>query len=211
LDAEEPERLAQAVERLGLRHVVITSVDRDDLPNGGAEVFAASVGAIRRRTPGASVELLVPDFQGRPEALRLIVEAQPDILNHNLETVERLYRLARPGGRYGRALELLGRAKRWAPDLLTKSGIMCGLGEEWDELRGAMQDLRAEGVDILTLGQYLRPSTNHLPVARYYTPEEFAELARFGRALGYLHVEAGPLVRSSYHAWEQVDRAARSA
>jgi lipoyl synthase len=211
LDADEPERLARAVERLALRHVVITSVDRDDLPNGGAESFAASVGAIRRRVPGTSIELLVPDFQGRPEALRLVVAARPDILNHNLETVERLYRLARPGGRYERALTLLGRAKHWAPGLLTKSGLMCGLGEEWDELGGAMQDLRAHGVDILSLGQYLRPSREHLPVARYYTPQEFAELASIGRALGFRHVEAGPLVRSSYHAWEQVERAAQSA
>jgi len=211
LDPAEADRLARAVARLGLRHVVITSVDRDDLANGGAEVFAACVAAIRRDVPAASVELLIPDFQGRAEALQIVVAARPDILNHNLETVERLYRLARPGGRYGRALELLRRVKGWVPEILTKSGLMCGLGEEWDELCAAMQDLRAQGVDILTLGQYLRPSRQHLPVARYYTPAEFAELARFGRALGYRHVEAGPLVRSSYHAWEQVERAARSA
>lgn len=211
LDPAEADRLARAVARLGLRHVVITSVDRDNLANGGAEVFAACVAAVRREVPAASVELLIPDFQGRAEALQIVVAARPDILNHNLETVERLYRLARPGGRYGRALELLRRVKGWVPEILTKSGLMCGLGEEWDELCAAMQDLRAQGVDILTLGQYLRPSRQHLPVARYYTPAEFAELARFGRALGYRHVEAGPLVRSSYHAWEQVERAARSA
>jgi lipoic acid synthetase len=149
------------------------------------------------------VEVLIPDFKGNPEALRLVIAARPDILNHNLETIARLYRIARPGGRYTRALELLRRAKDWAPDLLTKSGIICGLGEEWDEVVGAMADLRAQDVDILTLGQYLRPSKDHLPVARWYTPDEFAELKRLGQAMGYRHVEAGPLVRSSYHAWEQ--------
>jgi len=207
LDPLEPARLAIAVERLGLKHVVITSVDRDDLPHGGAESFAASITAIRRRLPQTSVEVLIPDFKGNDVALAIVVEARPDILNHNLETVERLYRLARPGGRYERALALLERAKALDPTLLTKSGIICGLGEEWDELLGAMRDLRARGVDILTLGQYLRPSSEHLPIARYYAPEEFAELARLGRAMGYRHVEAGPLVRSSYHAWEQVERA----
>jgi lipoic acid synthetase len=207
LDLHEPARLAAAVERMGLRHVVITSVDRDDLPNGGAEMFAAAVAEIRRRTPETSVELLIPDFKGSERALRLVVDAKPDILNHNLETIERLYRLARPGGRYPRALELLRRAKQFDGALLTKSGIICGLGEEWDELLVAMRDLRAQGVDILTLGQYLRPSSQHLPIARYYTPDEFAELRRRGLEMGYRHVEAGPLVRSSYHAWEQVERA----
>jgi lipoic acid synthetase len=208
LDLEEPARLAQAVATMGLRHVVITSVDRDDLPNGGAELFAACVSEIRRRCPDTSIELLIPDFKGNEMALRLVVDARPDILNHNLETIERLYRIARPGGRYPRALELLRRAKTWAPDQLTKSGIICGLGEEWDELIAAMRDLRAQGVEILTLGQYLRPSADHLPVARWYTPQEFAELRRIGLALGYRHVEAGPLVRSSYHAWEQAEQAA---
>ncbi len=203
LDATEPARLAAAVERLGLRHVVITSVDRDDLVHGGAEIFAASIAEIRRRVPDSSVEVLIPDFKGDAAALRIVVEARPDILNHNLETVERLYRIARPGGRYARALELLRRAKALAPDLVTKSGLICGLGEEWDELLTAMRDLRAQGVDILTVGQYLRPSGGHLPVARWYTPDEFAELRRLGLAIGYRHVEAGPLVRSSYHAWEQ--------
>ncbi|MDH4044572.1 MAG: lipoyl synthase [Gemmatimonadota bacterium] len=206
-DAEEPVRLAEAVTRLGLRHVVITSVDRDDLPNGGAEAFAGCVTEIKRRMPDASVELLIPDFKGSDAALRLVVEARPDILNHNLETVERLYRIARPGGRYPRALRLLRRAREMAPDLLTKSGIICGLGEEWDELLVAMRDLREQGVQILTLGQYLRPTNGHLPVARFYTPAEFAELQRLGRAMGYRHVESGPLVRSSYHAWEQVQHA----
>src|SRR6267154_5696906 len=182
LDEAEPLRLAAAVERMELAHVVITSVDRDDLPNGGAEIFAAAIAEIRRRTPATSVEVLIPDFKGSERALRLVVEAAPDILNHNLETIERLYRLARPGGRYPRALELLGRAKAMAPDRLTKSGIICGLGEEWDELLVAMRDLRAQGVDILTLGQYLRPSSEHLPIARYYTPAEFAELRERGLA-----------------------------
>ncbi len=211
LDTEEPMRLAAAVERLALRHVVITSVDRDDLADGGATVFAACIRELRRRLPGTSVEVLIPDFKGNAAALASVVAAQPDILNHNLETVERLYRLARPGGRYRRALALLRQAKELAPKLLTKSGLICGLGEEWDELLVAMGDLRAQGVDILTLGQYLRPSSQHLPIARFYTPGEFAELAQLGRAMGYRHVEAGPLVRSSYHAWEQVERATASA
>jgi len=207
LDAGEPVRLAEAVRRMALKHVVITSVDRDDLAHGGALVFAACIAEIRRRTPGTSVEVLIPDFKGSEQALRLVVDAKPDILNHNLETIERLYRLARPGGRYARALELLRRAKQLDPGTLTKSGIICGLGEEWDELLTAMRDVRAQGVDILTLGQYLRPSDQHLPIARYYTPAEFAELRRLGMAMGYRHVEAGPLVRSSYHAWEQVEHA----
>ena len=207
LDLDEPVRLAEAVGRLELEHVVITSVDRDDLPNGGAELFAECIAAIRTRSPETSVEILIPDFKGSETALRIVVDAKPDILNHNLETIERLYRLARPGGRYARALELLRRAKQLDPGTLTKSGIICGLGEEWDELLTAMRDVRAQGVDILTLGQYLRPSDQHLPIARYYTPAEFAELRRLGMAMGYRHVEAGPLVRSSYHAWEQVERA----
>ena len=205
-DAAEPERLAEAVARMNLRHVVITSVDRDDLPNGGAEIFAACVAEIRKRGD-SSIELLVPDFKGSDDALRIVVDARPDILNHNLETIERLYRIARPGGRYHRALNLLRRAKELAPDLMTKSGIICGLGEEWEELLLAMRDLRAQGVDILTLGQYLRPSARHLPVARFYTPAEFDELKTFGLGLGFRHVEAGPLVRSSYHAWDQVRKA----
>jgi len=208
LDLEEPSRLADAVAQMGLRHVVITSVDRDDLPNGGAEMFAACIREIRQRLPDTSVEVLIPDFKGSDVALRLVVDAQPDILNHNLETIERLYRIARPGGRYPRALALLRHAKELNPDALTKSGIMCGLGEEWDELLIAMGDLRAQDVDILTLGQYLRPSTDHLPVARWYTPAEFDELKQRGMEMGFRHVEAGPLVRSSYHAWEQVTAAA---
>src|SRR6058998_2004898 len=211
LDAGEPVRLAEAVAQMGLRHVVITSVDRDDLPNGGAEIFAACIAEIRRRLPETSVEVLIPDFKGNPEALRIVVAARPGILNHNLETIARLYRIARPGGRYPRALELLERAKELEPEMLTKSGIICGLGEDWDELLVALRDLRAARVDIVTIGQYLRPSDQHLPIARWYTPDEFAELKRYGTALGFRHVESGPLVRSSYHAWEQVEAAAAGA
>ena len=209
-DPAEPARLAEAVEQIGLRHVVITSVDRDDLPNGGAEIFAECVTEIRRRLPDTTVELLIPDFKGSAAALRMVVEASPDILNHNLETVQRLYRMARPGGQYPRALELLRRAKQMDPDLVTKSGIMCGLGEEWDELLGAMQDLCRHDVELLTLGQYLRPSDGHLPVARYYTPAEFDDLRLAGLEMGFRHVESGPLVRSSYHAWEQATRVTRT-
>lgn len=206
-DAEEPARLAEAVAAMNLKHIVITSVDRDDLPNGGAETFAGCVREIRNRLPNASIELLIPDFKGSDRALQLVQDERPDILNHNLETVERLYRIARPGGRYPRALRVLQRAKEMVPDGLTKSGLMCGLGEEWDELLKAMHDLREQKVDILTLGQYLRPSKDHLPVSRYYTPEEFAELQSLGMTMGFSHVESGPLVRSSYHAWEQVEQA----
>ena len=206
-DPEEPVRLGKAVELMGLQHVVITSVDRDDLPNGGAEIFAECTMEIHARLRDTTVELLIPDFKGSERALRIVVEAGPDILNHNLETVRRLYRMARPGGDYQRALELLRRAKTMNSDLVTKSGIMCGLGEEWDELLGAMHDLCRQRVDLLTIGQYLRPSTNHLPVARYYTPAEFDELRDAGLRMGFRHVEAGPLVRSSYHAWEQARRA----
>jgi lipoic acid synthetase len=191
------------VERMGLEHVVITSVDRDDLPNGGAEAFAGCVTEIRRRLPDTTVEVLIPDFKGAERALRIVMDARPDILNHNLETAERLYRLARPGGRYGRALELLARARRMVPDGLTKSGIILGMGEEWDELLVCMRDLRRSDVNILTLGQYLRPSAGHLPVARYYTPDEFAELRDIGLAMGFTHVQSSPLTRSSYHAWDQ--------
>ncbi len=206
-DPVEPIRLAEAVTQMELAHVVITSVDRDDLPNGGAESFAACITEIRRRMPDTSVEVLIPDFKGSKRALEIVMDARPDILNHNLETVERLYRLARPGGRYPRALELLATARRMVPAGLTKSGIILGMGEEWDELIQAMRDLRQSDVNILTLGQYLRPSDGHLPVARYYPPAEFAELKAIGMDLGFDHVEASPLTRSSYHAWEQVDQA----
>jgi lipoic acid synthetase len=211
LDLEEPRRLAEAVAAMEMRHIVVTSVDRDDLPNGGAEIFADVVRQVRRLTPGTSVELLIPDFKGSLDALRIVVDAKPDILNHNLETVTRLYRMARPGGRYERALELLARVKQLDARMLSKSGIMVGLGEQWDELLTAIRDLRSVGCDILTLGQYLRPSTTHLPVARYYTPDEFGRLRDYAQQLGFRHVEAGPLVRSSYHAWEQAERAGASA
>lgn len=207
-DPVEPVRLAEAVERMRLRHVVITSVDRDDLPNGGAEAFAGCVTEIRRRLPDTTVEVLIPDFKGSERALRIVLEARPAILNHNLETAERLYRLARPGGRYERALRLLADARRiGGPGQLTKSGVILGLGEEWEEVLTCMRDLRRADVDILTLGQYLRPSAGHLPIARFYPPEEFTELAEVGRRMGFRHVQASPLTRSSYHAWEQVDRA----
>jgi lipoic acid synthetase len=202
-DPTEPERLARAVAELGLRHVVITSVDRDDLPNGGAEAFAECIRAIRVRLPETSVEVLIPDFKGSAAALEIVMDARPDILNHNLETVPRLYRMARPGGRYDRALELLARARRIDPAGLTKSGLIVGMGEDWDELLQAMRDLRRSDDRILTLGQYLRPSASHLPVARFYTPVEFAELAAIGRGMGFDHVQASPLTRSSYHAWDQ--------
>jgi lipoic acid synthetase len=203
-DREEPERVAGAVKALGLEHVVVTSVNRDDLADGGAAVFAATVRAIRREAPGCQVEVLIPDFQGSVEALQTVLDARPEILDHNVETVPRLYKLARHGGRYERSLELFRRARRAAPDLLTKSGLILGLGEECEELRGTMSDLRAADVNILTLGQYLRPSPQHLPIARFYRPDEFRELAEEGARLGFAHVEAGPLVRSSYHAKRQV-------
>jgi len=203
-DPLEPVRLAEAVERMGLAHVVITSVDRDDLPNGGAEAFAGCIAEIKRRLPQTSVEVLIPDFKGSEQALRLVMDARPDILNHNLETAERLYRLARPGGRYHRALALLANARRMDAGALTKSGVILGMGEEWDEVVVCMHDLRRSDVNILTLGQYLRPSAAHLPVARYYTPDEFAELRDLGLAMGFSHVQSSPLTRSSYHAWEQV-------
>ena len=203
-DREEPERVAGAVKALGLEHVVVTSVNRDDLADGGAAVFAATVRAIRREAPGCRVEVLVPDFQGSADALQTVLDARPDILNHNIETVPRLYKVARHGGRYERSLELFRRARRAAPDLLTKSGLILGLGEEHEELLATLSDLRAADVNILTLGQYLRPSPQHLPIARFYRPDEFRELAEEGARLGFAHVEAGPLVRSSYHAKRQV-------
>jgi len=186
--------------------VVITSVNRDDLADGGAAHFAATVRAVRRHAPGCRVELLIPDFQGNAGALQTVLEAGPDVLNHNTETVPRLYKVARHGGRYERALELFRRARAGAPGRVTKSGIILGLGEERAELLATMRDLRGVDVNVLTLGQYLRPSPRHLPIARYYRPEEFDELAERGRAMGFAHVEAGPLVRSSYHAKRQAER-----
>ena len=203
LDTDEPRRLAVAVAAMTMRHIVVTSVDRDDLADCGATQFADVVTQTRLHSPGTTIELLIPDFKGIESNLRIVVDAKPDILNHNLETVSRLYRIARPGGRYERALELLGRIKQMDPTMMSKSGIMVGLGEQWDELLTAIRDLRSVGCDILTLGQYLRPSATHLPVARYYTPDEFGQLKDYAESLGFRHVLAGPLVRSSYHAWEQ--------
>jgi lipoic acid synthetase len=202
-DREEPDRIGRAVGALGLDYVVVTSVNRDDLADGGAAHWAATVRAIRRHAPGCRVEGLIPDFQGQTAALDAVIAAGPDILNHNTETVPRLYRVARHGGRYDRTLGVFRHVRTVAPGLATKSGIILGLGETRDELATTMADLREVGVSILTLGQYLRPSPGHLPVARYYHPDEFAELAEIGRALGFAHVEAGPLVRSSYHAKRQ--------
>jgi lipoic acid synthetase len=204
-DLDEPARVADAVARLELRYVVITSVDRDDLADGGAWIFAETIRQIRARRDGVRIEVLIPDFQGRAEPLRAVLDAGPDVLNHNTETVPRLYRLARSGGRYPRTLELLARAKVYAPHIPTKSGLMVGLGEEWHELLDTLRDLREAGVEILTLGQYLRPTASHLPMVRYYAPAEFAELKRLALAMGFGHVESGPLVRSSYHAHEQAD------
>ena len=205
-DEQEPERLAEAAARMDLRHVVITSVNRDDLPDGGAEIFARCVEEIHSRMPDTTVEVLVPDFQGSDAALLVVLSARPEIFNHNLEMVRRLYGIARPGGRYARAVRLLAAAKEMHPEQITKSGLMCGMGEEWDELVGAMRSLRSADVDIVTLGQYLRPSASHIPVARFYTPDEFSSLEKIGLSMGFRHVEAGPLVRSSYHAWKQVAR-----
>jgi len=207
-DREEPERIGRAVAALGLDYVVITSVNRDDLADGGAAHWATTIRAVRRHAPGCRIEALIPDFQGEADSLLAVVEAGPDVLNHNTETVPRLYRLARHGGRYVRTLELFTRARAAREKLITKSGLILGLGETRDELLATMRDLRTVDVGILTLGQYLRPSAQHLPVAKYYHPEEFAALAAAGRELGFAHVEAGPLVRSSYHAKRQVSSAA---
>ncbi len=203
LDLLEPLRLARAVETLGLDYCVITSVNRDDLPAGGAGVFAACIRAIRRRTPACEVEVLIPDFMGDWDALRTVVEAKPVVLNHNTETVPRLYPRARPKARYERSLDLIRQVKRIDPQMTTKSGLMVGLGETVDELVHVFEDLREHDCDLLTVGQYLRPDAKHLPVAKYYHPDEFAEIRERAAALGFKHVEAGPFVRSSYHPGEQ--------
>jgi lipoyl synthase len=205
VDAAEPTRVAHAVEQMQLRYVVITSVDRDDLPDGGASIFAETIAQIRRRLPACRIEVLIPDFQGKEAPLRAVLDAGPDILNHNTETVPRLYRAARPGGRYPRSLELLDRARVYTLHIPTKSGIMVGIGEEWDEVVATLADLRSVGCSILTIGQYLSPSASHLPVARYYQPDEFEALKVTALSMGFGHVESGPLVRSSYHAHEQAD------
>jgi len=205
IDYEEPARVAQAVATLGIKHAVVTSVNRDDDNVGGAKIFAETIRQIRLLAPGCRVEVLIPDFQGLEEPLRIVLDAQPDVLNHNTETVPRLYRAVRSGARYLRTLDLLENAKKFSPGMVTKSGVMVGLGESAEELIEVFTDLAGRGVDILTVGQYLRPSRDHLPIARFYTPDEFRMLKEEALARGFRHVESGPLVRSSYHAHEQAD------
>ncbi|MBA4493702.1 lipoyl synthase [Paenactinomyces guangxiensis] len=210
LDLAEPERVAEAVEQMGVRHAVVTSVARDDLQDGGAAIFAATIRAIRKRNPFTSVEVLIPDFMGNWEALKTVMDAKPDILNHNIETVKRRSDRVRSKAKYPRSLELLKRAKEMQPQIPTKSSIMVGVGETFAEVVEAMQDLRAHDVDIVTIGQYLQPTKKHLKIERYYTPDEFAEWKEIGLKMGFSHVESGPLVRSSYHAHEQVQSAQKN-
>ena len=209
LDVAEPARVAHAIETMGLRHAVITSVDRDDLADGGASMFVNTILETRARVADCRIEVLIPDFQGAEAPLRAVLDAAPDVLNHNIETVPRLYRMARSGGRYARSLELLERSRRYRPAIPTKTGIMVGLGEDFDEIVAVFDDLRRVGVSILTIGQYLRPTPKHAPMARYYHPAEFAELKAIALNRGLQHVESGPLVRSSYHAHEQADAVLR--
>ena len=210
VDMEEPQRLARTVERLGLRYCVITSVDRDDLPDGGAFIFAQCIREVRQRLPECRVEVLIPDFQGSRPALNTVMRAAPNVLNHNIETVERVFHSVRPKGDYRQSLDLLATAREISPKAVTKSGMMVGLGEEWDEIVQTMKDLRSVDCDLLTIGQYLRPSPKHHPLARFYTPQEFDDLRSEGERLGFRHVASGPLVRSSYHAEEQFVTASRS-
>ena len=205
VDYDEPRRVAEAVAALGLKYAVVTSVNRDDRKDGGADLFAMTIRAIRRRVPGCRVEVLIPDFQGSHAAMDIVLDASPDVMNHNTETVPRLYRAVRSGARYQRSLKLLENVKKFAPGMVSKSGVMVGLGENMDELIAVFRDLAARRVDILTVGQYLRPSKDHLPIARYYAPDEFRFLKQEALALGFRHVESGPLVRSSYHAHEQAE------
>jgi lipoic acid synthetase len=205
LDWDEPRRVAEAVARLELKYAVVTSVNRDDDNLGGARIFAQTITEIRRLQPGCKVEVLIPDFQGHDDCLQVVLDARPDILNHNTETVPRLYRVARSGARYERSLRLLENVKKFAPGMVSKSGLMVGLGETLDELLDVCRDLAARQVDILTVGQYLRPSNDHLPVARFYTPEEFRTIKEQTMQMGFRHVESGPLVRSSYHAHAQAE------
>jgi len=208
-DEDEPLRVAEAAGQMGLRYAVVTSVNRDDQPDGGAAIFARTIRAIRQRLPGCRVEVLIPDFRGDWHALETVMHARPDVLNHNMETVPRLYRRVRKGAVYERSLELLRRARDMARDTPTKTGMMLGLGESREEVLAAMDEIAAQGTHILTLGQYLQPTAGHLPVVRFVHPDEFAEFKRLGEQMGFKHVEAGPLVRSSYHAFEQ-EAAARS-
>jgi lipoic acid synthetase len=211
VDTAEPERVAHAIHTLDLNYVVITSVDRDDLADGGAAIFAATIRETRARLPHCRIEVLIPDFQGNEAALQTVLDARPDILNHNTETVPRLYRMARSGGRYSRTLELLARSRRYAPAIPTKTGLMVGLGEEHEELIDTLKDLRGVDCEILTIGQYLRPTAAHAPMVRYYHPDEFRELKAIALELGFVHVESGPLVRSSYHAHETAEAYGRAA
>ena len=211
IDTEEPARVAKAVKTLELPHVVITSVDRDDIDDGGSGIFASTIETIRKQSPQCRIEVLIPDFSGRTNDLYTVLNASPNILNHNIETVERLYRVARPGGRYDRALGLLKKAGDYRPSVPIKSGVMVGLGESLDELFCTMNDLREANCNILTIGQYLRPSVAHLPVIKYYHPDEFTMLKEHASGLGFRHVESGPLVRSSYHAHEQANAAELSS
>ncbi len=204
LDPEEPRRVAEAAVKMGLSHIVVTSVNRDDLPDGGAEHFAATVRALKALQPQCTIEVLTPDFQGNEEAVAIVARSPIEIYNHNTETVPRLYKQVRPGAKYERSLRVLAKAKEERPDVKTKTGLMLGLGEAYNELLAVFGDLRAVGCDILTLGQYLRPSIDQLPVERYVHPDEFAALRDEALALGFRHVESGPLVRSSYHAWKHV-------
>ena len=210
LDLQEPGRLAETVERMGLRYAVITSVNRDDLPDGGAFIFAQCIRQVRRRLPACKVEVLIPDFCGDWDALAAVMDAMPDTLNHNIETVRRVFPRVRPKGDYDQSLELIARARGLVPGGVTKSGMMVGLGETWSEILETMRDLRAVDCDLLTIGQYLRPSPGHAPISKWYTPDEFDELRGEGEALGFRHVASGPLVRSSYHADEQYETAAVS-
>lgn len=206
-EEDEPARVAEAVERMGLRYAVVTSVNRDDQPDGGAAIFARTISEIRNRVPGCKVEVLIPDFRGDWNALQMVMTSRPDVLNHNMETVPRLYRKVRKGAVYERSLELLKCAGEMVPGIPTKTGMMLGLGEYPEEVLTAMKDIAAQGVHILTLGQYLQPTPEHLPIERYVHPDEFAEFKRQGERMGFKHVEAGPLVRSSYHAFEQEESA----
>jgi lipoic acid synthetase len=208
IDWDEPRRVAEAVATLGLKHAVVTSVNRDDDNLGGARVFAETIREIRELTPDCRIEVLIPDFQGMDDALKIVLDARPDVLNHNTETVPRLYRTVRSGARYRRTLDLLANAKKFSPGMVTKSGVMVGLGETSDELIEVFRDLGTRGVDILTVGQYLRPSKDHLPIARFYTPAEFDYLRDEALRFGFRHVESGPMVRSSYHAHEQAESTA---
>jgi lipoic acid synthetase len=206
-DPAEPSRVAEAAKAMNLQHLVITSVDRDDLPDFGAWAFAEVIRQVHEAVPGCSIEVLVPDFQGNEDSIRTVLEARPEIYNHNTETVPRLYKKARPGGRYERVLEIFRVSKRLAPDIPTKTGMILGMGETNEEVLHTMRDLRTVDVDILTLGQYLKPSDDHIALDRYVTPDEFTMFREAGKAMGFKHVESGPLVRSSYHAWEQVQAA----